>query len=70
MAKVKPNYTPEEYLLLIQECESSEELRLIGEQIEEDKRNRCFPAFDYIDVRIAFSLRLISLSALNAGDLF
>lgn len=56
------NYTFTEYLLLIAMSDTKEELELVNELLLEDRKNRVFDAFEYIDIRAAFVLRLTRIT--------
>lgn len=56
------NYTFEEYLLLIASAESADELRLIDEQLQEDRNSKLIDVFQYIDLKGAWTLRLVQLT--------
>lgn len=56
------NYTFTEYLLLIAMSDTKEELELVNEMLLEDRKNRVFGAFDYIDIRAAFVLHLTRIT--------
>lgn len=56
------NYNFTEYLLLIAMSDTKEELELVNEMLLEDRKNRVFGAFDYIDIRAAFVLRLTRIT--------
>lgn len=69
MAKVKPNYPLEEYLLLIEQCESLDGLRVIGSLLDEDRKNRCFEIFEYFDIRLAYTFKMACLTEAAAKRL-
>lgn len=61
MAKGTPNYSLDEYLLLIDECDSDEELRTIDNLINEDREKSCFRTQEYIDIRMRYTFKKISI---------
>ena len=62
MPRPKSNYSAKEYLLLIAIAESLEELALLKELLNEDRDNRCFDPYQYIDLMAVFMLRQLSLT--------
>lgn len=56
------NYTFQEYLLLIAMSDNVADLELVDELLLEDRANRVFNAFEYIDIRAAFILRLTRIT--------
>ena len=62
----KPNYTAEEYVELIGNCDSPEQLNDIDTLIREDKK--CFDFYQYIDIRMAYTFRKISFGLEEAED--
>lgn len=62
MPRPKPNYTVKQYQELIAGAESLDELALIREQMTEDRDNRCFDPFQYIDLMAPFIMKQLSLT--------
>ena len=63
--KQKPNYTADEYRILIAACVDINELRLIKEQFKEDREERRLDLFDSLDIHNQLIHRLLSLQLLG-----
>lgn len=56
------NYSFKEYALLITLSDSIDELGLIDEQLREDQQNRLIDPFDYIQLKMRWTLRLTDIT--------
>jgi hypothetical protein len=60
------NYSPTEYLLLIDTADSLDELALIEENLKEDRTNRHIDPFEYINLRAHHLLKLTHITVEEA----
>lgn len=63
-----PGYTYDEYLSMIAECKSMDELRILNESLTEDGKKRCFDIYEYMDLRMSYTFRMIALQMGELSD--
>lgn len=66
--KAKPTYSYEQYLTMIEQCNSLEELRLVREQFE-GEQNLFKDMFEVIDIKSSMTFKLVSLNLQRADEL-